>query len=295
MRVLILGVTGMAGHALFESFSADPNYDVRGTIRAEGGLKHFSSEARERITTGVDVFDDSVTPAALSRAKPELVINAIGIVKQLAAASDPLVALPVNAMFPHQLATLCAERGARLIQLGTDCVFSGRKGDYCELDPSDAGDLYGKSKYIGELHDYPYAVTIRKSGIGHELGSAHGLLEWFLAQSGTVRGFSKAVYSGLTWPELARVIRDVVAPRADLTGLYHVSSKPITKLDLLRLIAAVYGKAITIEPDDALALDRSLNSERFTAKTGYVAPDWLEMIQEMHDHRNKTSRDYSNV
>lgn len=295
MRILILGVTGMAGNALFDAFSTDSNHEVWGTLRADEGRRHFGESAQERLISGVDVTDEAAVPAVLARAKPDVVINGIGIVKQLAAASDPLITLPVNAMFPHRLAALCAERGARVIQLSTDCIFSGRKGNYEESDPSDADDLYGKSKHIGELHDFPNAITIRKSGIGHELGSAHGLLEWFLAQRGTVRGFSKAIYSGFTWVELARLIRDVIVPRTDLRGLYHVSAEPITKLELLRLIARVYGKEITIQPDDSLALDRSLDSRRFTAETGYVAPDWPAMIGEMYRHHNRASRTAPNV
>src|SRR5262249_39351298 len=149
--------------------------------------------------------------------------NAVGVVKQLAIANDPLIVLPINAMLPHKLANASAAIGARLIHFSSDCVFSGRAGCYVESDISDAEDLYGKSKYIGEVHDQRHVVTIRTSGIGHELQSRNGLVEWFLHQEGAVNGFSGAIFSGLPWVELARVIADHVLPRPELSGLYHVS------------------------------------------------------------------------
>jgi len=187
-------------------------------------------------------------------------------------------------MFPHRLAGLCSLLGARLIQLSSDCIYSGRKGNYRESDLSDAEDIYGKSKYIGELHDYPHAITLRTSGIGHELNSNNGLLSWFLSQSGLVKGYAKAIYSGLPSVELAHVINEFVLPRPEMSGLYHVSSKPIAKLDLLKLVADVYGKKIKIVSDDSVVIDRSLNSERFTKLTGYVAPEWPELVALMHNY-----------
>jgi dTDP-4-dehydrorhamnose reductase len=276
----------MFGNALHRVFAADAQHEIWGTLRSGSGRRFFPEANQARLIDNIDVTDHDSLAQVLNRVRPDVIINAVGVVKQLATANDPLVVLPINALFPHRLAELSALAGARMIHVSTDCVFSGRKGNYRESDVSDAEDLYGKSKYIGEVSDKPHVVTVRTSGIGHELNSRNGLIEWFLAQEGKTRGFSKAIYSGLPWVELARVIRDFLLPHPELRGLYHVSSKPISKLDLLRLVAEVYHKQIMIEPDDALRIDRSLNSDRFTAATGYVAPEWPELIVEMHKYRS---------
>lgn len=282
---MILGVTGMLGSALHKIYGPNPDLEVWGTLRNSAARRFFGAAHEARLIDGVDVTDDAALAAVLKRVRPDVVFNAVGVVKQLAIANDPLIVLPINAMLPHRLAGLCGAVGARLIHFSSDCVFSGRAGSYVESDTSDAEDLYGKSKYIGEVHDQPHVITLRTSGIGHELNSRNGLVEWFLFQKGAVRGFSRAIFSGLPWVELARVIADYVLPRPELSGLYHVSARPISKLDLLRLIAQVYEKEITIEPDDSVRIDRSLNSERFTSATGYVAADWPELIARMHERR----------
>lgn len=285
MRVLVLGVTGMLGNAVFRVFNAGAEYETWGTLRNGAALRYFPVRNHARLLTGADVLDQDVVVAMLAKVQPDVVINCIGLIKQLADAKDPLTALPVNAMLPHRLAHLCALSGARLIHVSTDCVFAGRKGRYVESDLSDAEDLYGKSKYIGELHDLSNAITLRTSIIGHELGSNYALVDWFLSQQGSVKGFSKAVFSGLPTVELARVMKDFVVPYPQLNGLYHVAAKPISKLDLLNLVSAQYGKQIEIRPDDGLVIDRSLDGSRFCDATGYVAPEWPELIANMHANR----------
>jgi dTDP-4-dehydrorhamnose reductase len=285
MRVLVLGVTGMLGSAVLKVFSEKPEFDVWGTLRNSSARRYFSESLHSHLIANVDVLDQDSLVATLQRVKPDLVINCVGLIKQLENAKDPLTVLPVNAMLPHRLSKLCALAGARLVHVSTDCVFSGSKGGYLESDFSDAEDLYGKSKYIGELHDASHAITLRTSIIGHELNSTNALLDWFLSQNGSVNGYSKAVFSGLPTIELARVIRDFVIPNNTLHGLYHVSAKPIAKLDLLRIVSAQYGKDIEIHPNDSLVIDRSLNSERFTQATGYVSPAWPDLIKQMHQYR----------
>lgn len=284
-RVLVLGVTGMLGNAVFRVFSADAGHETWGTLRSAAALRNFPLQTHERLLIGVDALDQDALTAAFSRVRPDVVINCVGLIKHLADAKDPLTALPINAMLPHRLARLCELIGARLIHVSTDCVFSGRKGDYLESDTSDAEDLYGKSKYIGELHDLPHAITLRTSIIGHELGSSHALVDWFLCQQGSVKGFTKAIFSGLPTVELARVMKDFVVPHLSLNGLYHVAAEPIAKFDLLGLVASEYGKQIDIRPDDALVIDRSLNGSRFREATGYVAPGWPELIRRMNTDR----------
>lgn len=285
MNILVIGVTGMLGNAVFRVFGADTAYEVWGTLRSSAALQHFPEQSHARLLTGVDVLDQDALVLVLAKVRPDVVINCVGLIKQLADAKDPLTALPINAMLPHRLARLCELVGARLIHVSTDCVFSGRKGLYLESDLSDAEDLYGKSKYIGELHDLPHAITLRTSIIGHELGSSYALVDWFLSQQGGVKGFTKAVFSGLPTVELARVMKDFVIPHPQLNGLYHVAAAPTDKFNLLNLVAAQYGKQIEIRPDDALVIDRSLDGSRFRQATGYVAPDWSELVRRMHELR----------
>ncbi len=282
MRILVLGVSGMLGNAMLRTLSQTDAHEAWGTARSTALLSNFDPPLTKRIVTGIDVENVDALTTLLAEVRPAAVINCIGLVKQLAQADDPLSALPINAILPHRLARLCGLIGARLVHISTDCVFSGRKGGYRESDPSDAEDLYGRSKYLGEV-DYPNAITLRTSIIGHELGSARGLVGWFLAQEGRINGYRKAIFSGLPTVELSRVVRDVVLPRPDLKGLYHVAAEPIAKLELLHLIRDAYGKTIDIVPDDRLSIDRSLNAERFQAATGYVAPGWPELVARMRD------------
>lgn len=281
-RVLVLGASGMLGHAALRFFAASEGFAAFGSVRSTGAPRTLDPRLHERIVTGVDVENTDSLVRLLERVRPQVVINAIGLVKQLAEADDPLQAIPINALLPHRLARLCALVDARLVHVSTDCVFTGARGGYREDDPADAQDLYGRSKHLGEV-DQPNAVTLRTSIIGPELAGAHGLVGWFLAQSGTVRGFTRAVFSGLPTVELARVIRDHVLPHPDLHGLYHVSAAPITKDELLRLVAQTYGKTITITPDDRLVIDRSLDSTRFRQLSGYQPPAWPELVRTMHD------------
>lgn len=285
MKVLVLGVTGMLGQAVFRVFGRDAEHEVWGTLRSASALRHFPADCQSRLIPGIDVLDQDALTPVLARVRPDVVINCVGLIKQLADAKDPLTALPINAMLPHRLARLCTLVGARLIHVSTDCVFSGRKGGYLESDISDAEDLYGKSKYIGELHDLSNAITLRTSIIGHELGSNYALVDWFLSQQGSVKGFSKAIFSGLPTVELARVMKDYVLPHPQLSGLYHVAADAVNKLDLLQIVANVYGHPIEIRPDDALVIDRSLNGQLFREATGYTAEPWPVLIQRMHADR----------
>lgn len=281
-RVLVLGASGMLGNAVFRLFAQSPSFLTMGSLRSTNLLCYLAKDLHDRVICGVDVENlDSLT-GLFAKSRPDVVINCIGLVKQLAAADDPLVVIPVNALLPHRLARLCEVAGARLVHISTDCVFSGVKGMYTEADVSDAKDLYGRSKYIGEV-DYPHAITLRTSIIGHELSGSQSLVGWFLAQQEGVRGFRRAIFSGLPTVELALVIRDYVIPKPELHGLYHVSAKAINKYELLRLVANVYGKSVEIHPDDQLVIDRSLDSTLFCQATDYHPKAWSELIQLMHD------------
>ncbi|MDN3920957.1 dTDP-4-dehydrorhamnose reductase family protein [Roseateles violae] len=280
-RMLVLGASGMLGHAVLRWFARDPRYSVCGVMRDAGAKQKLQSAApRAELITGIDVGCADQLAGVIAQGKPDVVINCVGLVKQLAAADDPLLALPINALLPHRLAGLCRLAGARMIHVSTDCVFSGAVGGYREHDPPDARDLYGLSKLMGEV-DAEHAVTLRTSIIGHELSSQRGLVAWFLGQQGSVQGYTRAIFSGLPTVELARVIEEHVLPHSGLRGIYHVSASPISKFDLLQLVAQEYGHSVVIEPSARMVIDRSLNSERFQAATGYLAPDWAELVRRM--------------
>lgn len=284
-KILVLGASGMLGNAVLKLFTQSPQYDVVGTVRAHKTRDLFPEVLRSRVESGVDVESLDALVDVLARAKPDVVINCVGLVKQLAAAEDVLAALPINALLPHRLARLCELVGARLVHMSTDCVFSGVRGMYTEKDMPDAQDLYGRSKLLGEVA-YPHAITLRTSIIGHELDGARSLINWFLSQNGSVRGYRRAVFSGLPTIELARVIRDFVIPNPSLSGLYHVSAAPINKFELLQLVAQVYQKSIDIIPDDGLVIDRSLDSSSFQLATGFRPEAWPALIQKMYRSLN---------
>ena len=281
MKILVLGATGMLGHAVLRLFDQSVEYQVFGSVRSSAARCLLPDDLRPSVFTGVNVEDIDSLTRLFAVVHPNVVINCVGLVKQLAEVVDPLAAIPINSLFPHRLARLCDVAGARLIHMSTDCVFSGAKGNYTEDDTADATDLYGRSKFLGEV-GYPNAITLRTSIIGHELQSAHGLVGWFLSQQEQCSGYTKAIFSGLPTVVLAQIIRDVVITRPNLSGVFHVAAQPISKYDLLKLIATVYRKQIEISPDDKLVIDRSLNAERFRAATGYVAPEWQSLIKTMH-------------
>ena len=287
MKVLVLGVSGMLGNAVFKSFQKDSNYNVWGTLRSPHWLPYFSSEMHSKLIHSVDVLNQDALLRVFELVRPDLVVNLIGITKQQPGGNDPLMVVPVNALFPHRLAALCALTQSRLIHKSTDCVFSGKKGFYSELDPSDPIDLYGQSKSMGEMSQLKHVVTIRTSAIGHELNSCYGLVDWFLGQKKSTIGYVNAIFSGLPANEIGRVMRDFVAPNDQLQGLYHISASPINKYDLLKQIATVYEKDIFIQPDKHLILDRSLNAQKFALATGYNPPEWTELLTIMRDSREK--------
>lgn len=281
-RVLVLGASGMLGNAVLRFFAAEKGYETWGSVRSSAAQSLLPQPLRDRVMIGVDVDNTDSLTRLLGQVHPTVVINCVGLVKQVAGAHDPYLAIAINSLLPHRLAHLCELTGARFVHISTDCVFAGTKGMYREEDAADAADLYGRSKYLGEV-DYPHAITLRTSIIGPELASAHGLIGWFLAQRGSVKGFTRAIFSGLPTRELARVIAEYVLPRPELRGVYHVSSAPISKYELLRLVSQVYGRDTAIMPDDQLVIDRSLDSSRFRQLTGYSPPAWPQLVQAMQD------------
>ncbi len=283
MKILVLGASGMLGNAMMRILSEQSDWEVYGTIRSESLKKLFHPDIARNLLSGVDVEQYDSLLQTFLQVRPDVVINCIGLIKKFMNEEDPLHAISINAALPHRLAKLCAISDARLVHMSTDCVFSGEKGNYSESDISDAKDLYGRSKFLGEV-DYPHALTLRTSIIGRELQSANGLIGWFLSQEGSCPGFRRAIFSGFPTVILAEIIRKYIIPNPELHGLYNVAAQPISKYELLQLVAEIFGKSIEIIADDSLVIDRSLNADRFTQATGYRAPGWRELVESMYKY-----------
>jgi dTDP-4-dehydrorhamnose reductase len=283
MRVLVLGGEGMLGHKVFEVLGR--RFEVHATFRDERGLwRDFPQYAvcpAERLLGGVDALESAGVAGAIEAVRPDAVINCIGIIKQLEEASDAVLTITLNSLFPHRLADLCVAAGTRLVHMSTDCVFSGRKGAYTEDDLPDPEDLYGRSKLLGEV-DRPGCLTIRTSIFGRDFLKQDALLEWFLSnRGGHVRGYRNAVYSGFPTQVLARIIGDLLADQPALGGLVQIASAPISKYALLMMLKEAMGLDIEIEPFDDPPCDRSLSAARFVRATGYRIPPWEEMVAEV--------------
>lgn len=278
MKVVILGGSGMLGHKVVQAFAPV----ARTVVTSRASLPPGLAPALEAIS-GVDVSRFEATERILETQRPDVVVNCIGIVKQLAEGRDPVASIEINSLFPHRVARACRSIGARLIHVSTDCVFSGRHGRYVEGDFPDASDLYGRTKLLGEVGDEG-AITLRTSIVGREIRATSGLVEWFLSnRGGVVEGYTEAIFSGLTTAELARVILRVARDHAGLAGVYHVSAEPISKFDLLTLVNDAFRANVTIRASSEVRIDRSLDSSRFRNATGWHPPVWPAMICELAD------------
>lgn len=281
-KILIVGANGMVGNTFLRYFNSNENYFVAGTVRKIDTLKKIIKSNTFRLFDGIDATRlDSFLPV-FEKFNPDVVINCIGSIKQKN--SSTIECIKINSLLPHYLMKLSEKFRARFIHLSTDCVFSGLNGDYKETDFPDALDLYGRSKLLGEVKDFN-SLTLRTSIIGHELNSNNSLLNWFLSQNKSVKGYCKAIFSGFTSYEYARIISEFVIPNHQLKGLFHVSSKPISKYDLLKLIKKVYKMSVDIEPDEKILVNRSLNSSKFCKYTNFKPKPWPLMIEEMEKYR----------
>ena len=289
MRILILGGSGMLGHEAYRIFQSDS--DVYALMRNDfSAVKGFGIFDKNKTVCGVDAGDYPLLEKMLKKISPDAVINCIGIVKQVKETHDPIKSIEINSLFPHKLSGICAQNNCRLIHLSTDCVFSGIKGDYTEKDNPDPVDLYGWTKLLGEVTS-GNVLTIRTSMIGRELNTDHGLLEWFLNQEGKeVKGYTNAIFSGFTTRALSIILKEIIFKHSALKGLYHVSSEPISKFNLLMLIKIKMNLNIEIIPDDRLRCDRTLNSSKFRKETNYTPPSWENMIEVLAENIKKGER-----
>lgn len=283
MRVFVAGASGMLGHKVFQTL----RNRLDGTVASIRGRRVDPPYRAIPLLQSNDIaecFDalhlDSVRQQLRSY-RPDVVVNCIGVVKQRSASHDPVQTIAVNSLLPHVMAETCAEWRGRIIHVSTDCVFTGSRGRYAESDVPDATDLYGRSKLLGELAT-PGSLTLRTSIIGRELTQRASLLEWLLSNDGgSVRGFTRAIYSGVTTNHLAAILATVITDFPNLNGIYHLAAEPISKYDLLLLLRAAYGLNLEITPDDSLVCDRSMLGDKLRAATGYRAPSWPQLIAEL--------------
>lgn len=283
MRILVLGGDGMLGHKVFQVLSG--RFETFAAFKDPKGpwiyYPMYEGSARRKTITGIDAMDFKTIESALKKINPDVVINCIGIIKQLKEAENPLISIAINSLFPHQLANFCCINKIRMFHISTDCVFSGNKGNYTEDDIPDAKDLYGRTKFLGEVKQ-PGCFTVRTSLVGRDFVKNISLLEWFLSQKGKkIKGYARAIYTGLTTQSLANIIGNLIVDYPELWGVYQIASKPISKYDLLVKIRDAMKLNIEIEPYDGFSKDLSLDASRFLKATGYKIPAWDEMIKDL--------------
>ena len=273
----------MLGHKMLQVLG-DRFSDVRGTVRgrADQLLPGAITERwGKQILEGVDTTRLEELDQLLLSLRPRVIVNCVGTIKQRAEARDAIASITINSLLPHRLAAIAEQWGGRVVHFSTDCVFSGAKGSYTESDPSDALDLYGRSKFLGEISG-PNSVTIRTSIIGRELSHHTSLLDWFLAQKGkTIRGFSRSCWSGVTTLHLSHVVAQLIEGHPGLSGLFQLSSGRISKYELLLMLKEAYAMRVTIEKDDSFVCDRSLSGDLFSATTGYSFPGWPVLLRDL--------------
>lgn len=283
VKILVLGATGMLGHKIFQRLHpAFPGTIATMRTPADSAaLQRIELLQGADVWNGVDATDFDSLSDVLTQASPDFIVNCIGVIKQRAAATDSISNINLNSLLPHRLAALAAGWGGRVIHFSTDCVFSGSRGGYREEDESDARDLYGRSKFLGETQA-PNALTLRTSIIGRELAQHRSLLDWFLGQRGkTIGGFQRVIYSGVTTNHLADLVADIIRNHPDLSGLYQVATRPISKYDLLYLLREAYSLEVEITPDETERSDRSMLGQKLYHAIGYTAPSWPELVHQL--------------
>jgi dTDP-4-dehydrorhamnose reductase len=279
MRILILGAAGMLGHKIYLRLKNRFPETWAAFRKTKNVYSNYGLFAPNRVIDRWDFTDTARLAPSLDSCRPDWIVNCAGVTTRKADAAGLVRLVQVNALLPHLLAEWCEARGARLIHFSTDCVFSGKGGPYLETDDKDAGDPYGQSKSLGEVGG-PRALTLRSSIIGFELGSQPTeLLGWMLSQRGrTVRGFTRALYSGVTTTWMAEAVEKIITGFPNLNGVKQVASRPISKADLLKLMNEHFKLGCTIVPDEAVVTDKRLDGSKFTAETGIAVPPWPDLI-----------------
>ncbi len=285
MKILIFGASGMLGNNLFNIFSEKTNFETYGVVRNKKKINNMSKYSKN-LKEISDVRNYEEISRVSEKISPDVIINCIGIIKQREDIDDKTQTIQINSLLPHLLLNISKNVGAKFIHFSTDCVFSGKEGNYTEKHSPDAEDIYGLSKRLGEINGEG-ALTLRTSIIGHELDTKKSLIDWFLSQKRIVKGFKNAIFSGLTTTEISKVLENIILNNDDLEGLFHLSVNPINKFDLLKLVAEIYKKDIKIIEDNHVIIDRSLNSSNLRSITGYNPPSWRELITELNQFYNE--------
>jgi len=285
MRIYILGVSGLLGSELFLRFNNNKLYNVRGSCRSLAGKNYiFFEKYLDKIDDNLDANNIKNIKKNIIKFNPDVVINCVGFVKQkIKKKFRPDEIFYINSFFPKKIYSITKSLNKRLVHFSTDCVFDGKRGNYSEQDKPSAKDIYGLSKCRGELKGKK-VITIRTSVIGHEVSSKNGLLEWFLNQKKSCLGFANCYFSGLTSYEIYNFISRYLL-KSEISGLIHLSSSPISKFKLLKIISSVYKKKILIKKDLKLKINRVLNSNLIKKKLLYKAPSWTRMIKEMYKNK----------
>jgi len=268
MKLLVLGGQGMAGHLIIEYFRRQGRHTVIYTTRDksdEGGLL-------------LDVTDCLKVEKVLEAVRPQVIINAVGVLNQFAE-NDKINAYHINGFLPHRLQRMADSLGARLIHISSDCVFLGSRGGYREDDEPDGVSVYALSKALGEVRA-PGHVTLRTSIIGPEIRkSGIGLMNWFMQSRGIVQGYVNVLWNGVTTLELAKAIDSLL--ESPISGMVHLSyPKRISKYELLMLMQEIWNvTGVKIVPSDTPVMDRSIISTRTDWK--YTVPHYRDMLEEM--------------
>lgn len=280
MKVLVLGAGGMIGHIMYAKLKK--TCDVYGCLRRSiADYNQFKIFDPNKIFDGVDVNDFKNVETILNQLKPDVILNCIGITLRKKEINDLMACIDINSLFPHKLKAWVQNNGAHLIHFSTDCVFNGKNDFYNELSSPSANDTYGKTKYLGEVIG-EHCLTIRGSMIGRELYGKSELLEWALSQSGkTILGYKNVSYSGVTTSTMADLIEKIILSGTLLTGLWHVSSMPISKFDLLVKINNAFNLKMKINEESDHCSKKNLNSDKIKKQLGFVCPSWDEMITQL--------------
>lgn len=289
MRIHVAGVDGMLGSTLFRHLAADSALQVLGTVRSkqpESSIRIMGPSSNASIVGDMPATDEGSFLRLLTDFKPDIIINCIGVCQLPRNASEAVKLITANSLWPHRLAKLAGDLGARLIHFSSDGVFSGRRGQYRESDNPDPIDYYGRSKLLGEP-DYPHCLTLRTSMIGHANKESNQLVDWLIRQNGKIKGYRHVVFTGLPTVEIASIVRTILLSREDMTGIWHLASEPISKFDLLRLIVMRYGLDIEVVPTPEPVSNRSLNASKFHDATDYVAPSWPELVDKMYEFQKR--------
>ena len=284
MKILVFGSTGMLGHTLIKYLQNQNSLEVQFTARDETKQEICKKIFGKKANFLFDADYPQSALDAIKLFKPNFCINCLGLIKQKNDSKNYLKSIHINSLIPHLLSQYCRENNSKLIHISTDCVYSGRKGNYSEEDIPDPLDFYGRSKLLGEVSN-SNALTIRTSIIGPELNTSKGLFEWFRSCDEVVYGYSNAWFSGFPTVELSRIIFEFIIKKNIKNDIYNLSSKPINKFTLLNLINDAYGLNKKILKEENIKIDRTLDCSKFIAETKFVKEEWEVMIDRMKDFK----------